>query len=212
MKYTTILFDLDGTLLNTLVDLRNSVNYALEQFGYPSQSLENIRNFVGNGVAMLVHRSVPSGTSAEDEARCLSIFKEHYMIHMNDNTCPYDGLLPVIEELRNRGCLIGIVSNKIEPAVKKLADKFFPGLIDVAVGDCPERNKKPAPDSTLAAIQQLSVSADCCLYIGDTDIDVLTAHNAGIPCVGVTWGFRDRDVLVDADFIIDTPEQLLDIL
>lgn len=212
MNYTTILFDLDGTLLNTLVDLRNSVNYALEQCGYPLQSLRNIRDYVGNGVAMLVHRSVPNGTPAEEEARCLAIFKEHYMVHMNDNTCPYDGLLPVIEELRKRGCLIGIVSNKIEPAVKELADKFFPGLIDVAVGDCPERNKKPAPDSTLAAIAQLSVSADTCLYIGDTDIDIETAHNAGIPCVGVTWGFRDRDVLVDADFIIDKPEELLALL
>lgn len=212
MKYTTILFDLDGTLLNTLVDLRNSVNYALEQMGYPLQSLDNIRRFVGNGVAMLVHRSVPNGTSAEDEAHCLAIFKEHYMIHMNDNTCPYDGLLPVMDELKKRGCLLGIVSNKIEPAVKELADKFFPGLIDVAVGDCPERDKKPAPDSTLAAMEQLSVSADTCLYIGDTDIDVLTAHNAGIPCVGVTWGFRDRDVLEGAEFIIDTPEELLELL
>ena len=212
MKYTTILFDLDGTLLNTLVDLRNSVNYALEQFGYPVQSLENIRNYVGNGVAMLVHRSVPNGTSTEDEVRCLAIFKEHYMVHMNDNTCPYDGLLPVMHELKTRGCLIGIVSNKIEPAVKELADKFFPELIDVAVGDLPERNKKPAPDSTLAAMKQLSVSSDTCLYIGDTDIDVLTAHNAGIPCVGVTWGFRDRDVLEGAEFIIDTPEELLKLL
>ena len=108
MNYTTILFDLDGTLLNTLVDLKNSVNYALEQFGYPLQSLENIRNFVGDGVAMLVHRSVPAGTPADKEASCLAVFKEHYMIHMNDNTCPYDGLLPVIEELRKRGCRIGI--------------------------------------------------------------------------------------------------------
>ena len=210
----TILFDLDGTLLNTLKDLQNSVNYALEQQGYPLRNIEEIRNFVGDGVAMLIHRSVPTQTTPEAEAHCLSIFKEHYMIHMYDNTKPYDGILPLLYQLKEKGYRLGIVSNKLESAVQGLAKDYFENLFDVAIGDVPSRNKKPAPDSVLAAIQQLSVRPSDCLYIGDTNIDVETAHNAGIVCVGVTWGFRDRSVLLDAkaDYIIDTPEQLFSVL
>lgn len=214
MAQKAILFDLDGTLLDTLEDLKNSVNFALKEHGFPERSLDEVRRFIGNGVAALIRRAVPDGTADAQAESCLSSFRPHYLAHMYDTTKPYDGIPALLRELKKHGYSTGVVSNKLEEAVKQLAALHFDGLFDVCIGDVPLRKRKPAPDGVFAAMHALGVPPSSCLYVGDTDVDVLTAHNAGLACVGVTWGFRNRSVLVEsqADFIIDKPEELKSLL
>ena len=205
IKY--VIFDLDGTLLNTLEDLKDSTNYALSQFNYPERSLEEIRNFVGNGVKKLIERAVPDNCQNIDE--CLTIFKENYSQNMYKHTAPYDGILDTLKELRSKGCKIGVVSNKFDTAVKELCKKYFGDLIDTAIGQSDDVPKKPAPDGVFKALKELK--ADNAIYIGDSEVDVQTAKNAKLPCIGVIWGFRDKKNLEGADFIIDKPCDIIKI-
>ncbi|MBQ4058528.1 MAG: HAD-IA family hydrolase [Lachnospiraceae bacterium] len=210
----TVIFDLDGTLLNTLDDLADSVNYALSQFDFPMRQVSEIRDFVGNGVEKLIERAVEHRLSELEEKDCLNIFKQHYSQNMNNKTRPYDGILDLIKQLIADNYHIAIVSNKFDSAVKGLNETYFEGLFPVAIGESASIAKKPAPDSVYEALAQLNVTGESAIYVGDSDVDVMTAHNAGLQCVGVTWGFRDRELLLSmgAEYIIDTPTELFAVL
>lgn len=206
----TVIFDLDGTLLNTLEDLKNSTNFALSEFGFPERSLEEVRSFVGNGVRKLIERAVPQSCDKETTEKCLEIFKKNYSENMYNNTAPYNSILEILKDLRNNGLKIGVVSNKFDSAVKELCKKYFEDLVDIAIGQAGDVPKKPAPDGVLKAIKLLG--AENIVYVGDSGVDVQTAKNANIPCIGVTWGFRDKKDLKGADFIIDNPHDIINII
>lgn len=206
-----IIFDLDGTLLDTLSDLTDSVNYALGTMGYPQRSEREVRMFVGNGVKKLIDRCIPD-ESDEVRADVLKVFVEHYKSNMTNKTKPYLGITQALERFRSMGYKIAIVSNKFDAAVKKLSDMYFAAMIDEAIGESERVRKKPAPDSVLTAMELLKTDKGSAVYVGDSDVDVLTAHNASIKCIGVTWGFRDRDVLekAGADYIASTALELIE--
>ncbi|MDY3845532.1 MAG: HAD family hydrolase [Eubacteriales bacterium] len=207
----TIIFDLDGTLLYTLEDLKNSTNYALEKFSMPKRTLDEIRAFVGNGIRLLIERAVPEGDKNPLFDDVFAAFKEHYSAHSLDFTRPYDGITDMLKVAKSRGFKTAIVSNKIDSAVKELRDVFFPGLIDVAYGESPTVNRKPAPDTVFAALAELGSDIGESVYVGDSDVDVMTAKNAGMDLIAVSWGFRDKDLLrkMGAAVIIDKPCELL---
>lgn len=211
MKYEAILFDLDGTLLNTLEDLKDSCNAALEACGYPPRTLDEVRRFVGNGVGLLIRRALPEGAGEEEWARCLALFKAHYQNNLDNKTRPYPGIEQALDALLARGYRIGVVSNKFDAAVKALCAHHFP-RIQVAVGEREGVRKKPAPDSALAAAQALGVRPASTLYVGDSEVDIQTARNAGMDCLSVDWGFRPEAVLREAGAtrIIHSPGALLD--
>ena len=186
------IFDLDGTLLNTLDDLMDSANFALQKNGCEKKTREQIRLFVGNGVKLLIDRCLPDETE-DVRAKVLAVFKEHYAKNMTNKTAPYPGIMDALRELKSKGFSLAIVSNKFDAAVKGLSKLYFDGIIDEAVGESAQVRKKPAPDSVLTAMKHLK--CDRAVYIGDSDVDVLTAHNAGLKCIGVTWGFRDEKLL-----------------
>ncbi|HIZ28602.1 MAG TPA: HAD family hydrolase [Candidatus Adamsella sp.] len=210
----TIIFDLDGTLLNTLEGLKNSTNFALKKFNCPEITLEQTRSFVGNGVRKLIERAIPNGEKNPDFEKCLNTFKEHYSKTMYQKTVAYDGIEDMLTELKKRGIKTGVVSNKFDTAVKELCKNYFDGLIIVAIGESPDVRKKPAPDSVLKAMEILGAKPENTLYVGDSDVDIQTAKNTNLKSVGVTWGFRDRELLEEegADFIINTPCELLELI
>lgn len=210
----TVIFDLDGTLLNTLEDLKDSTNYALNKFGYPQRTLEEVRKFVGNGVRKLIERAIPEGSGNPDCEECLKTFKEHYAKNMYNKTAPYQGIFDMLLQLKENGIKTAVVSNKFDLAVKELCKKYFGELIEIAIGESENVRKKPAPDSVLKAIKELNSSIKNCIYAGDSDVDVQTAQNTGIECIGVTWGFRDRSLLEKegAQYIIDTPDEFIKII
>ena len=210
----TIIFDLDGTLLNTLEGLKNSTNFALKKFNCPEITLEQTRSFVGNGVRKLIERAIPNGEKNPDFEKCLNTFKEHYSKTMYQKTVAYDGIEDMLTELKKRGIKTGVVSNKFDTAVKELCKNYFDGLIIVAIGESPNVRKKPAPDSVLKAMKILGAKPENTLYVGDSDVDIQTAKNTNLKSVGVTWGFRDRELLEEegADFIINTPCELLELI
>lgn len=214
MKYSCYIFDLDGTLLYTLEDLANSVNYAMEQSLYPTHSIDEVRNMVGNGVKVLIERAVPSGTSEEEALRALSIFQQHYLIHNQDTTRPYEGIMEMLNALKQAGKKVAVVSNKFDKATKALCDKYFPGLIDIAVGENEAAGirKKPYPDMVMEVMQELGVSADESVYIGDSEVDIDTARNASLPCITVLWGFREKDFLKEkgATCFVTSPLEISD--
>ncbi len=214
MKYTTCIFDLDGTLLDTLEDLKNSVNYALLQKGYPERTVSQVRSFIGNGIPMLIKRAVPADTPEADFEETLAIFKAHYQIHLADNTCPYDGVPEALQTLKSNGIKLGVVTNKAHEAAVELVKKHFGNLIDVTIGQKMSLPTKPDPSSLFEAMNLLESDAENVLYLGDSDVDVLTAHNAGVDCMGVSWGFRDRELLVSAgaEYVIDNPQEIIKIL
>lgn len=185
---TGILFDLDGTLLNTLEDLLGATNYALTQCGYPPRTLSELRRFVGNGAENQIRMSLPEGTSPAEAARVLGIYKPYYTEHCQIKTRPYDGILEALAILRDK-YPIAVVSNKPDAAVKALCAEVFPGIY--ALGEAPDCPRKPAPDMVRKACRAIGV--DTCVYVGDSEVDVRTAKNAGVPCLSVLWGFRDRD-------------------
>lgn len=211
-----VIFDLDGTLLNTLDDLCDSTNYALKQFGYQERTLEEVRGFVGNGVKKLIERAIPDGMNNPEFENCLSVFKEHYAQNMYNKTAPYDGILELLKELRLKGIHTGVVSNKFDSAVKQLCKKYFGDLIQVAIGENEDAGvrKKPAPDSVFRAMEELKVSIENVIYAGDSETDVQTAKNAEIDCIGCSWGFRSKDILKHegAKYIIDSPQEILKIV
>lgn len=214
MKYNTVIFDLDGTLLNTLNDLAASVNYSMKSMGFPEHPVDRVRGFIGNGVRILIRRSVPEGITEEEYNNAYELFEKHYAEHCRDLTAPYDGIIEVIKKLRSMGYNVAVVSNKIDFAVQKLCDDFFDGIIDTAVGDSPDTNNKPAPDMVYKAIDKMGVEREKCVYVGDTDVDLETAANAGMDCISVSWGYRSHDELVGygAKMIADTPEQIFEYL
>lgn len=214
MKYEAVLFDLDGTLTDTLEDLKNSVNFALSQFGFPERSIDEVRSFVGNGVRRLVFLSVPEGTDEKTAEDCLAVFKAYYKEHSLVNTKPYDGIIPMLERLRKNGFRTAVVTNKMDSAAQDIVRIFFDGLIDAAVGQIDGVAQKPEPDGIFLALEKLGVEKEKSLYVGDSEVDCKTAENAGIPCIGVSWGFRGRSVLEanGAAAVIDRPEDLFDLI
>lgn len=216
MKKNVVIFDMDGTLLNTLDDLADSTNYALSCFCYDLRTTDEIRNFVGNGVAKLIERAIPGGRNNQNFQKCLEIFKKNYSDNMYNKTAPYAGIADMLSTLKDCGCKIAVVSNKFDAAVKELCEKYFPDLIDAAIGENEAAGikKKPAPDTVLKVIEELSVNIDECIYVGDSDVDILTAKNSGMPCVSVSWGFRDKSFLIanGADIIIDNPDEIIKII
>jgi phosphoglycolate phosphatase len=214
MRYNTVIFDLDGTLLNTLDDLRDSLNEVLAQKGYASRSLEEVRRFVGNGVRNLIRLSVPESVSEEAVTHIMEEFKENYKHNMQNKTRPYNGIMELLLDLNRFNYKIAIVSNKYDAAVKELARTYFGNLITVAIGETTDIRRKPAPDSIYSAIRELGSDINSTVFVGDSETDVQTAKNAGIPCIAVTWGFRCREVLRNegADYLIDTPKELLTLI
>ena len=195
--YHTAIFDLDGTLLDTLQDLADSTNYALALHQMPTRTVEEVRRFVGNGVGLLIHRAVPEGTDEALENQVLADFRAHYLINMEHKTAPYPGILQLLDALNRAGIRVAVVSNKFDAAVKGLCHDYFGQRVAVAIGESASVRKKPAPDSALAALDALGVAADRAVYIGDSDVDIETARAAGMDCLSVTWGFRDADFLLD---------------
>ena len=195
MKKTTVIFDLDGTLLDTLQDLADAVNYALRKEGMPERTIDEVRQFVGNGVRLLMIRAVPGGESNPLFEETFAQFKEYYEEHCNDNTKPYEGMIELLETLKSKGYSVAIVSNKIDSAVKELSALYFKGIVPVAIGEKEGVRRKPAPDTVREALKELGRTAEESVYVGDSDVDIETAKNAGMPCVSVLWGFRDREFL-----------------
>ncbi len=197
-QYKAIIFDLDGTLLNTLDDLAASTNYALRTMGFPERSLTEVRRFVGNGIQKLIERAIPANTSPALSKQTLAVFKTHYAAHCEDHTAPYEGILPLLDALLAEGKTLAVVSNKIDSAVAVLCKKYFGDRMTVSVGDREGIRKKPAPDSVNEVLQHLGIDKNEAIYIGDSDVDIETAKNAEMDCISVTWGFRDMDVLMQA--------------
>ena len=197
-NYKLAIFDLDGTLLDTLIDLMNSTNFALQEMGFPKRSLLEIRKFVGNGVKKLIERAVPINTNKEDIEKTLSIFKKHYEDHCEENTKPYNGIIELLDLLISQNILIAVVSNKIDSAVSLLCKQYFGDRIQISVGDKENARKKPAPDSVFEVLKSLKIQKEDSIYIGDSEVDIETAKNAEIDCISVTWGFRDKEVLLEA--------------
>lgn len=214
MKFNTVVFDLDGTLLDTLGDLRDSVNYALERNNLPKRTTEEIRSFVGNGIRLLIERSVPENTSVEITDKCFLEFKEYYKEHSAILTKPYDGIVDILKELKAKDVKIAVVSNKADFAVKALMEDYFNGLYDCAYGERAGVQRKPAPDAVFDAIYELDADIKGTIYIGDSEVDVETAKNAKLPCIAVTWGFRDKKVLESLcpEYIVDSPVDILRII
>lgn len=214
MKKDTVIFDLDGTLLDTLEDLADSVNYALGKHGLPGRTYDEVRSFVGNGVRMLIKRSVPTDTDEEKYEEVFSCFREHYLENMYNKTAPYESVKETLDTLKSKGYKIGVVSNKLDEAVKKLCEDFFEGQIHCAQGAKGESDRKPKPDNVFSCIAELGSERERCIYVGDSEVDLLTAQNAGIDCVCVTWGFRTREELIaaGAEALINRPEEIFDFL
>ncbi len=207
----SIVFDLDGTLLDTLDDLYASVNHALTKFDLPKRGKDEVRAFLGNGIHRLIELSVPERCSALQAERVLSEFRTYYLKHSLDNTKPYAGIEPMLNECKQRGYTTAIVSNKLNPAVQDLHKQFFPNNINVAIGETKEVRRKPAPDMVLKALELLHSNKDEAVYVGDSEVDLETASNASLPCIAVSWGFRGRPFLEHegATTIIDSPDELI---
>lgn len=213
-KYDAVIFDLDGTLLNTLEDLKDSVNYALLKFGMPERSLEEIRHFVGNGVQKLIERALPAEASQTAFEQVFAAFKEYYGVHCNDKTKLYPGILELLTELRKHGYKTAIVSNKLQSAVDTLKELYFKEYITVAIGGRKDMPKKPAPDMLEEALKQLDVVSENAVYVGDSEVDIETAANADMKCISVTWGFRTREEQEDAggSVFVNNPMEIFDLL
>lgn len=220
---TTIIFDLDGTLMNTLDDLHESVSYALKESGLKPNAKMDTRRYLGNGIRNLVERSVRQTKPDADETlreRVFETFRTHYVAHSMDKTAPYEGIPEMLAECKKRDFATAIVSNKLDQAVKDLHQAFFKDWVDVAIGETESVKRKPAPDMVNEAIRQLSslygreIQKSECIYVGDSEVDLKTAENSSLPCIAVSWGFRDREWLVQqgASTIIDHPEELIEII
>lgn len=207
-----VIFDLDGTLLNTLDDLADSTNYALSKFGYPTRTIEEVRQFVGNGVAKLIERAIPDGKNNPNFEKCLAIFKENYAQNMYNKTAPYNGIIEMLSNLKSKGIKIAVVSNKFDLAVKELCKKYFEGFIDFAAGENEAQGikKKPAPDTVISVLNEFNFAPEDAVYVGDSDVDIMTAKNSKMPCISVTWGFRDEKFLLKngATILINAPSEI----
>ena len=195
MKKNTVIFDLDGTLLNTLQDLADATNYALREQGMPERTIDEVRQFVGNGVRLLMIRAIPGGEENPLFEETFALFKSYYGEHCNDHTKPYEGIMELLATLREKGYAVAIVSNKIDFAVKELSKLYFQGIVPVAIGEKEGIRRKPAPDTVFEALKELGRTKEEAVYVGDSDVDIVTAQNAGMPCISVLWGFRDKAFL-----------------
>ncbi len=191
----TVIFDLDGTLLDTIDDLTASANHVLRFFGLPERSRSEIQSFVGNGIAKLISRILPGGAEDPRFDEAYREFRMYYNEHCMDQTKPYPGIPALLQKLKEDGYGTAIVSNKADFAVTKLSETYFPGLIDAAVGESSGTAKKPAPDMLMKALSIMGASLENAVYVGDSDVDIQTAGNAGIECILVTWGFREEEFL-----------------
>lgn len=207
-----VIFDLDGTLLNTLDDLADSTNYALSRFGYPTRTIDEVRQFVGNGVAKLIERAIPEGKNNPNFEKCLAIFKENYAQNMYNKTAPYNGIIEMLSNLKSKGIKIAVVSNKFDLAVKELCKKYFEEFIDFAAGENEAQGikKKPAPDTVISVLNEFNFAPEDAVYVGDSDVDIMTAKNSKMPCISVTWGFRDEKFLLEngATILINAPSEI----
>lgn len=212
-QYDTYIFDLDGTLLDTLDDLAAAVNYALRRYGMPEHTREEVRQMVGNGVRLLMVRAIPEGDKNPLFDDTFRTFREYYLEHSLDTTRPYDGIPELLRELRTRGKRVAVVSNKFYAATRELCQHFFPDTVEVAIGEHEAEGirKKPAPDTVMEAFRQLNVSKENAVYVGDSDVDLQTAINSELPCISVLWGFRDRAFLEahGATTFVNKPEEIL---
>lgn len=206
----TLIFDLDGTLLNTLGDLMACINFALKEHGFPERTLDEVRHFVGNGLKMLVIRALPENSPESLISDVLDTLKHYYIQHYHDWTVPYDGILPMLQTLKQEGYPMAIVSNKADPMVQLLRSLYFDDLIPVAVGERDGLARKPAADMVHLAMDMLGTTEAC--YIGDSEVDVQTAANCGLPCLAVSWGFRSVETLkrAGAQTVCASPEVLLE--
>lgn len=196
MKYKAIIWDLDGTLMDTLQDLCLATNHALKTYGMPERTLDEVRRFVGNGVRRLIQLAVPQGEENPLFEDVFKEFKAYYVVHCQDNTDLYDGIADTLKALKQQGIRMAVVSNKLQSGVDELYRDYLSETIDVAIGERPGMQRKPAPDMVDLALSELGVNKDEAVYVGDSDVDIMTARNAGLPCISVLWGFRDRDFLI----------------
>lgn len=212
--HNTVIFDFDGTLLYTLKDLADAVNYALEKHGYPQHSEKVIQRFVGNGVNLLVARALPQGFDNPEYDKVFADFRDFYSKHCSDNTGPYRGVMELLAGLKAQGRKMAIVTNKYQTAAEELRRQFFADYIPLIVGDLEGRRRKPEPDAVFAAMKELGSAPEDCIYVGDTEVDMQTAANSGIDFAAVAWGYRERSELEELKIekIADTPEQLIDLL
>lgn len=210
MIYDTYIFDLDGTLLDSLTDLAISCNYALRINNMPERSLDEVRHFVGNGVKKLMERAIPDGLQNPAFEKTYNDFRQHYLVHNLDNTKPYPGIVSLLQRLHSEGKNIAVVSNKFYAATQNLVKHFFGEYVTVAIGERENIRKKPAPDTVIEALRQLNASASGAVYIGDSDVDVMTARNSGMPCISVLWGFRDKEFLKEngATTFVTAPDEI----
>ncbi len=213
MKRNTVIFDLDGTLLYTLEDLKNAVNYALRSKGFAEHGIEEMKSFFGNGIRVALQAAEPEAAE-EDIDELIRLFKAYYAEHCMDRTLPYDGIPELVAELKEKGYRMAIVSNKVDEAVKALAAHFFGDTITVAIGNSEHVRRKPAPDTVFTALEELGVPVEDAVYVGDSEVDLATARAAGIPCITVLWGFRDKDLLIreGAACMVERPEEIPGIL
>ncbi len=207
----TVIFDLDGTLLNTLEDITDSVNHALGVLGKPSRTMDEVRMMVGNSVDHLIRCALPDGADEETFLACREIYNAHYAGNMDNKTAPYPGVYDMLRAVRNAGYRTAVVSNKDQPFTEKLVEELFGEYVKTAVGKSEERRRKPAPDGVWYALGLLGSDKEKAVYVGDSDVDVMTAKNSGLPCVGCLWGFRDRETLerCGAARIISDPSELI---
>ena len=196
-KYDTILFDLDGTLLDSLEDMKDSVNYVMRQFGFPEHTLEEVRSFIGNGIRKLIERSVPEGTDAETCESALAMYRAYYNDHCMVKTRPYSGISELLQSLKSDGYRLAIVSNKNEEAVKLMRRHYFDQTIDIAAGQTDSIPKKPDPAMVSAALTALDSSPKRAVYVGDSEVDIQTAKNSGLDCIICLWGFRSEEFLLE---------------
>lgn len=213
MKYKLVVFDMDGTLLYTLQDLTDGLNYALKKNGYPPKKMNEVRTYVGNGIRNEVRCSLPKETSTSVQEKVYEDFNSYYTIHCGDHTRPYDGILDVLKTLRQSNVKTAVVSNKGDAAVKELDNEYFKGLLDAGVGEREDEGiaKKPAPDTVNEVLKQLNIRREDAVYVGDSEVDIQTAANAHMDCIIVDWGYRDRNWLIQqgANKIVSSPEELL---
>ena len=211
-----IIFDLDGTLLNTLEDLTDSTNFALNAFNYPKHTIDNVRKFVGNGVTKLIERAIPNGLSNPDFDKCLELFKAHYKENMYNKTASYSGVISMLKKLKSENIKTAVVSNKFDDAVRDLCKKYFSDLIDFSAGENEAHRvrKKPAADTVLKVLDYFKVKTPEALYVGDSEVDIQTAKNAHIDCISVLWGFKDKEFLIDngAKILVSKPDEILKFL
>ena len=210
-EYATYIFDLDGTLLNTLTDLAGATNHALRIHGMPVHTEEAVRGFVGNGVKKLIERAVPGGEANPAFEEVYRTFREYYLEHSLDNTRPYPGIMDMLAELKARGKKMAVVSNKFCTATEELCRHFFGDYITVAIGEREGIRRKPWPDTVVEAMNRLGTGREGTVYIGDSDVDIATARNSGLPCISVLWGFRGREFLMEhgGTVFISEPRELL---